>query len=77
MSLFTIRYKPRDMFELDEQTTLDNMMVSAEGIIADIKAMKKLNVNVLDNQNGIISMDCETTDPQAIIELKKIGFEQE
>jgi len=75
MSIFNLTYRPKNVFDLEETNT-DTLIMTAEGVLSEFKAMKKLGVKVIDNQNGIIGMECETTDPQAIIELKKLGFEK-
>ena len=51
--------------------------MTAEGVLQDLKDMKKLGVVADDNQDGVIGMSCETADPLAIVELKKMGFEEE
>ena len=76
MSTMTTVYRPKNEFDL-ENTSIDSLIMTAEGVLQDFKNMKKLGVVVNDNQTGNISMECQTADPTAIIELKKMGFENE
>ena len=76
MSLYTTRYNPKAEFSIDN-TSIDSLIMTAEGVLQDLKNMKKLGVVADDNQDGVIGMSCETADPLAIVELKKMGFEEE
>ena len=76
MSLFTTRYDPNSEFDI-ENTSIDSLIMTAEGVLQDLKNIKKLGVVADDNQDGVIGMSCETTDPLATVELKKMGFEEE
>jgi hypothetical protein len=76
MSLYTTRYNPKAEFDIDN-TSIDSLIMTAEGVLQDLKDMKKLGVVAEDNQGGVIGMSCETADPLAIVELKKMGFEEE
>ena len=76
MSLYTTRYDPNSEFDI-ENTSIDSLIMTAEGVLQDLKDMKKLGVVADDNQDGVIGMSCETADPLAIVELKKMGFEEE
>jgi len=76
MSTMTTVYRPKNEFDM-ENTSIDSLIMTAEGVLQDFKSMQKLGVKINDNQSGNISMECQTADPQAIIELKKLGFEQE
>ena len=76
MSLFTMRFNGKHEFD-DDNISMDNMIMNATGLLENLKSMQKLGVVAEDNQGGIIGMSCETTDPTAIVELKKLGFEEE
>ena len=76
MSLYRTRYNPKAEFSIDN-TSIDSLIMTAEGVLQDLKNMKKLGVVADDNQDGVIGMSCETADPLAIVELKKMGFEEE
>ena len=76
MSLYTNSYNPKTEFDI-ENTSIDSLIMTAQGVLQDLKDMKKCGVIAEDNQGGIIGMSCETADPVAIVELKKMGFEKE
>ncbi|QLF88156.1 hypothetical protein Eyrgjafa_gp_10 [Pelagibacter phage Eyrgjafa EXVC018P] len=75
MSTYNVVYRPKNEFDLQD-TSIDSLIMTAEGVLEDFKKMKELGVVINDNQSGNISMDCETTDPKTIIELKSLGFEK-
>jgi len=75
MSTYNVVYRPKNEFDLQD-TSIDSLIMTAEGVLEDFKKMKKLGVVINDNQSGNISMDCEAQDPQAIMELKGLGFEK-
>ena len=76
MSLFTMRFDARHEFDNDN-ISLDNMVMNATGLLHNLQNMQKMGVVAEDNQGGIIALSCETTEPIAITELKKLGFEEE
>ena len=76
MSLFTMRFNGKHEFD-DDNVSIDNMIMNATGILHNLENMKKMGVVAEDNQGGIIALSCETTEPIAIAELKKLGFEEE
>ena len=75
MSTYNVVYRPKNEFDLQD-TSIDSLIMTAEGVLEDFKKMKKLGVVINDNQSGNISVDCEAQDPQVIMELKGLGFEK-
>ena len=76
MSLYTMRFNGKHEFD-DDNVSIDNMIMNATGLLENLQSMKKMGVVAEDNQSGIIALSCETADPVAIVELKKLGFEKE
>lgn len=74
MTLYSMRYRPKDMFEGKD---FDEQIMNCRQVINDFETMKRVGCKITDNDGTNIAVEVDTTDPKAIVEVKTIGLQKE